>query len=176
MRKGRDNKEMRKGRQLESGNYELPLPIKSRSVPLPDSRSMALNRMTGLKRKIKNKKFAKDYCSFMDDMLKEGYAEEVPLNDRDKGRVWYIPHFGVYHPHKPEKIRIVFDCAARVRGLSLNDLLVQGPHLTNSLVEILIKFRKGEYAFSADITKMFYQVQVPEWDRDYLRFFLVEEQ
>jgi hypothetical protein len=40
----------------------------------------------------------------MDDMMKKGYAEKVPQTD---GKPWYIPHHGVYHPHKPNKIRVV---------------------------------------------------------------------
>ena len=63
----------------------------------------------------------------MDDVTRKGYAEKVPddeLLDAD-GRVWYIPHHGVYHPNKPTKIRIVFDCSAEYKGESLNKHLLQ---------------------------------------------------
>ena len=33
---------------------------------------------------------------------------------------WYLPHFGIYHPKKPDKIRVVFDSAAKCNRISLN--------------------------------------------------------
>ena len=91
--------------------------------------------------------------------------------DRDDGRVWYLPHHGVYHARKPEKIRVVFDCAAVYRGISLNSVLLQGPDLTNNLLSILLKFREQPVALMADIEAMFYQVRVPKSDQDCLRFY-----
>jgi hypothetical protein len=66
-----------------------------------------------------------DYVAFMDNLFEKGYAEKVPdcELDQDDGRVWYIPHHGVYHPKKPNKIRVVFDCSATYMGISLNSLL-----------------------------------------------------
>lgn len=46
---------------------------------------------------------------------------------------WYVPHHGIYHPHKPGKIRVVFDCSAKYQGKSFNDLLLSSPDLTNTL-------------------------------------------
>lgn len=43
------------------------------------------------------------------------------------------------------------DCAARYRGVSLNDVLVKGPDLTNPLVDVIQKFLHGSGAFMADI-------------------------
>lgn len=74
--------------------------------------------------------------------IERGDAEKVPLEELDKSPVWYIPHHGVYHPQKPGKIRVVFDCSARYEGVSLNDLLT-GPELTKTLVGVLCRFRKG---------------------------------
>ena len=83
---------------------------------------------------------------------------------------WYIPHHGIYHPHKPGKIRIVFDCSARYQGKSLNDLLLSGPDLTNNLFGVLLRFRQERIALMADIESMFYQVRVADADCAYLRF------
>ena len=60
------------------------------------------------------------------DMLVKGYARKVPLNATapKKGKVWYLPHHAVYHPKKPDKVRIVFDCSARFEGTGLNDRLL----------------------------------------------------
>lgn len=99
--------------------------------------------------------------------------ERVPREQRpdDDGKSWYIPHHGVYHPQKPDKIRIVFDCSATFMGHSLNKYLLQGPDLTNSLVGVLCRFRKELIAFMCDLEAMFHQFKVKEEDRDYLRFY-----
>ena len=54
--------------------------------------------------------------------------------------------------------RVVFDCSAKFAGTSLNDQLLQGPDLTNSLVGVLTRFRQEPAAFMADIDATFYQV------------------
>ena len=77
---------------------------------------------------------------------------------------WYIPHHGMYHPKKPEKICVVFDCSANFQGTSLNDQLLQGPDLTNSLV------LQEPVAFMADIKAMCYQVRVPVAQPNFLHF------
>ena len=78
----------------------------------------------------------------MKELLKNNHAEIVPKDEMnsDRGCVWYIPHHGVYHPQKPDKIRIVFDCSAQFQGESLNAHLLQGPDLTNKLIGVLCRF------------------------------------
>jgi len=65
----------------------------------------------------------------------------------------------------------VFDCSARYQGVSLNDVLYQGPELANSLISVLAKFRQEPVAISGDNEKMFYQVQVAENDSNHIRFY-----
>ena len=47
------------------------------------------------------------------------------------GRTWCLPHHGVYHPHKPSKLRVVFDCSAELNGRGFNKELLAGPDLAN---------------------------------------------
>ena len=75
----------------------------------------------------------------------------------------------MYHPTKG-KLRVVYDCAAIYKGRCLNDELIQGPDLTNSLLGVLIRFRKEPIALMADVEGMFSQVRIPREDRDYQRF------
>ena len=65
---------------------------------------------------------------------------------------------------------MVFDCSARYNNTSLNDQLLQGPDLANSLVGVLLRFRQDHVAFIADIEAMFHQVCVPRAQCDFLRF------
>ena len=67
-------------------------------------------------------------------------------------------------------MRVVFDCAARFGGTSLNEQLLKGPDFLNSLIEVLIRFRSEKVAVVADIEQMFHQCRVTPRDRKYLRF------
>ncbi|XP_071486058.1 uncharacterized protein [Diadema antillarum] len=117
----------------------------------------------------KKPQFFADYLKFMEEVIHD-YAEKVPVESMENKHVNYIPHTGVYHPRKPKKIRVVFDCSASYRGVSLNDHLLQGPNLMNNLLGVLCRFRKEEITFATDVKSMFHQFQVPKEDRDLLRF------
>ena len=107
----------------------------------------------------------------MTTMLENGHAEKVLNTEKpEKGKAWYIPHHGVYHKDRPKKIRVVFDCSAKFREISLNDCLYQEPDLTNSFIGVLLRFRQERIAIQGDIESMFYQVQVPVQDRNLMRF------
>ena len=112
------------------------------------------------------------YRSTINELLENGYAEQVPRDEHQApiGSVWYLPHHPVYNVNKPEKIRVVFDCAATYKGVSLNDRVLQGPDLTNKLVGVLLRFREERIAIMADIEAMFHQVGVTKSHRDVLRF------
>lgn len=103
----------------------------------------------------------------------DGDAERAELQP-EAGCVWYIPHQGVYHPNKPGKIRVVFDCSAKYEGTALNDHLLTGTDLTNGLTGVLCRFRKHPIAIMCDVEKMFHRFHVIKEDRDYLRFMCLE--
>ena len=159
--------------QREDGHYEMPLPLKNNDAELPNNKELALSRLMRLKQRLKSDtQYRKDYVDFMQENIKNGFAEKVPkeeVSDINK-RVWYIPHHGVYHKKKPGKIRVVFDCSALYHGFSLNQQLLQGPDLTNNLTGVLCRFRMERIAFMCDIKAMFHQVKVDDIHRDYLRF------
>ena len=133
-------------RHCEDSHYEMPLPLKVPAPVLPNNREVALRRLNQLKRRFKtDKRYKDDYNAFMEKVLSNGFAEEVPpveVEASNEGKVWYIPHHGVYHPKKPTKIRVVFDCSAEFHNESLNKHLLQGPDLTNNLVGVLCRFWK----------------------------------
>ena len=65
---------------------------------------------------------------------------------------------------------MVFDSSAQYNGISLNSVLLTGPDLNNSLMGVLVRFRKERVAVTADIQQMFYCFVVRDDHRDYLRF------
>ena len=86
------------------------------------------------------------------------------------GKTWYIPHHGVYHPSKPEKIRVVFDCSAEFYGKSINKELLSGPDLTNQINGIMTRFREKIMTFMTDIEAMYHQVLLPDDHQTFLKF------
>lgn len=159
--------------RTDDGHYEMPLPLREDGTNLPCNRRLAEVRLKQLKTRFdRDPKYKQDYVAFVEDMLAKGYAEEAP---RHYARVWYVPHHGVYHAKKPDKIRVVFDCSAQYEGHSLNQHLLQGPDLTNTLTGVLCRFRQEPVCFACDIEGMFCQVRVNEEQRDLLRFLFWEK-
>ena len=151
----------------------MPLLFKEQDVQLPNNRHQTAQRLIGLKKKLESKdKYRADYVDFMTGIMDKGYARKIDSENlvMQQGKVWYLPHHGIYHPKKPSSIRVVFNCSARYHGESLNDHLLQGPDLTGRLTGVLTRFRGERVAFMADIEKMFYQVKVKKADQDFLRF------
>ena len=161
-------------RLRSDGHYEMPLPTKDKNLVLPNNRAMAWNRLRPPTKKLEsNQTYRSHYVEFMSKVIQNGYAEKVPQGtDPKEGSksVWYIPHHEVYHPKKPNKIRVVFDCSAQFESESLNKHLLQGPDLTNNLMGVLCRFRRKPVALICDIEAMFHQMKVPEECRDLLRF------
>ena len=156
-----------------NGRYSLDIPFKSRPPNLPNNRIMVEHRLKLLgKRLQKNDSLCQKYKDEMHKLIDKQYAEVVTPEEleRDDGSVYYLPHHPVINPRKPDKCRIVFDCAAKSAGISLNSQVHQGPDLTNKLLGVLMRFRQGPVAFMADIEAMFLQVNVNPEDRDARRF------
>ena len=154
---------------LKDGHYEIGLPWSSDDPELPNNYTIALSRLKGLGKRLKEDSDLLDkYNQKIYEMLKLGYAAEINTvkSDDSKQRVWYIPH----HHVRAEKFRVVFDASSRFAGVSLNDRLLQGPSNTNTLLGVLSRFRLHKFAFVADIKAMFYQVRVAPADRYALRF------
>ena len=154
----------------KEGHYQLPLPFWNEDVHLPDNRMQAFSRLKSLKRKLSlDNDYKIWYDTSVQALISKGYASEADTSKDVEGKVWYVPHFGVYHPKK-EKWRLVFDFSVSYQDRSLNDELIQGPNLSNRMLGPIIRFRKDDIAYMADIEAMFYQVLVPEEQRCFLRF------
>ena len=66
----------------------------------------------------------------MNEIIERVYAV---LSDRTSvdNKLWYLPHHGVYHHVKPNKIHVAFNCSAEYAGRSINKELLVGPDLAN---------------------------------------------
>jgi len=117
-------------------HYSVGLLWKDTAAQLPDSLPLAKRRMISLKKRFVNDEtlFVR-YSAKINEYI-TNYAEPVPTVPEETRRICYKPH---YCTSATTKFRVVFDCSARFHGASLNDRLLQGPDLTNSVAEVLIR-------------------------------------
>lgn len=102
----------------ENGSWEAPLPLRHAVKELPTSRGNAMKRLKSTRRTLDRKPTMKaQYFAFMQKIFDHDHAELVPAESLNSSKpCWYLPHFGIYHPKKPDKIQVVFDSAAECDG------------------------------------------------------------
>jgi hypothetical protein len=153
---------------FREGHFQVPIPWRP-DARLPNNKQMALARLRNTLTSLNKRGIRDAYNDGIMNLVSQGYAE--PVNDETKAEIeWYLPHHVVLSEKKPDKFRIVFDCAARFDDCSLNDSCFAGPDLNNRLTDVLLRFRQFPHAFTADVQSMYHQVIIPESDRDALRF------
>ena len=165
-------KSMNESVQMVNGKFMLGIPWKNDpETSLPNNRSMAESRLRMLKRKFSsNAKLAEDYKHTVETYIADGHARLVSASESKDSKQWFLPHHAVFKKSNPSKCRVVFDCAAQYKGVSLNDVILQGPNHMNNLAGVLICFLKEQVAVVADIKLMFHQCFVPSDDQRFLSF------
>ena len=75
----------------------------------------------------------------MQDYVNKGHASKLTLEELKQTlrHTNYVPRHGVKYVNKPGEVRVVFDPGTKFQSIS--DLL-------NSLIRVLIRFRKEEFA------------------------------
>ena len=108
------------------------------------------------------------------EYFESGHAERVPEHDLSKpvSEVFYLPMHMVYKKSSSTtKVRVVFDASAKSStGVSLNDLLLVGPTVHPTLVDVLLRFRLYRVSLIVDVSRMYRAVQLEERDKDLHRF------
>lgn len=153
--------------------FETGLLWRLDAVHLPDSMAMATKRLHSVERKMSREPtYAAEYNAIIDNFINKGYARMLSESEAAvvDTRTWYLPHFAIVNPNKPGKMRVVFDAAATVNGVSLNSLLLKGPDLNKPLLTVLHRFRIGVVGVCADIREMFLQVRIRQQDVNSQRF------
>ena len=102
-------------------------------------------------------------------------ADQTELNETKDKLQCYLPPHPLINSHNPEKVRRVCNAAANYLGVALNDKLLSGRDLLQSLIKIKYLFREHQIALSADIEAMFLQVAVRSDVSRCLRFLWRED-
>ncbi|XP_062709700.1 uncharacterized protein LOC134288546 [Aedes albopictus] len=155
----------------ESGKFVVRLPFLLDPNKLGESRQMAERRLYHIEKKLdRNPLLKAEYHAFMREYLE---LEHMSLVNEAS-----IPNKSVYLPHhcvikassSTTKCRVVFDASAKTTsGLSLNDALMCGPVIQDSLINILIRFRFPAIVLVGDTKQMYRMVWLNEVDRDFQR-------
>ncbi|XP_039315361.1 uncharacterized protein LOC105205344 [Solenopsis invicta] len=124
-----------------NGRYVVRLPFRKDNVRLGDSRALALKRLLSLERRFNiNESFKTGYVRAIEEYMALGYISRVENPGSDG---YYMPHHAVVKETRPT--------------------------IQDKLFVHLIRFRTYNYVLTADIEKMYCQVQLHENDRRYQR-------
>ena len=145
--------------QGERENVKLP--------PLEKVDKMARKRMAGLGRRLaKNPDLFEQTCEHMDKNKRNGVVRVLPPDEQRAPQgcpEWRLPLTLAIHPRKG-KVRVCYDAAATVDGVSMNSELLSGPDLMNSLFGVLLRFRQEFVTIQGDLEGMFDQVRLDPKD------------
>ncbi|XP_067040969.1 uncharacterized protein [Acropora muricata] len=160
-----------KSLKFVEGRYQVAIPWKKNTTLPQNNYEMALRRLEGTEhRLLKSPEIARTYIDCIEQYTLKGYIRKVPKEDRPTAR-WFLPHFPIVRPDRTTtKTRIVFDASARYQGVSLNDVICQGPKLQRDLFHVLLRFRKNPVALVCDIAEMYLRIEIAPKDRPFHRF------
>ena len=157
--------------KFENQMYRVGVPWKERHPTLPGNYGMALQRLENTEKRLKRSPdIADSYNKCIEQYVEKGYVRKIQEHEICESR-WYLPHFPVIKPDKETtKTRIVFDASAKHEGVSLNDVIHQGPKLQRDLFDVLLRFRKLPVALLCDIAEMYLRIGITDEDKPYHRF------
>ncbi|XP_062700972.1 uncharacterized protein LOC115254910 [Aedes albopictus] len=149
--------------------FETGLLWNTDSPKFPNSLPMALRRLKQLEHRLEN--MPQLYESVRKQIVEyeqKGYAHRATpeeIAEAESSGAWYLPINVVLNPKKPGKVRLVWDAAASVQGVSLNSQLLTGPDMLAALPSVINRFRERPVAFGGDIREMYHQLVIRKADR-----------
>ncbi|KAH9402715.1 hypothetical protein TYRP_015466 [Tyrophagus putrescentiae] len=144
-------------------------------LDMEDNKMVALTRYHRLQRSLTIRSLTTLYDEALNDMARD-YTEQVSEHCVTP-KCYYLPHHPVVKlDRETTKLRVVFDGSSHSStSKPLNDFLYKGV-VKWDLLTVLLKFRFGEYAITADIEKAFLRIGVEPDDRDAFRFWWKDNQ
>ncbi|XP_058789801.1 uncharacterized protein LOC131663419 [Phymastichus coffea] len=149
-----------------SGRYIVRLPFRDSKFDLENSKAQALKRLESLKAKFaRNPSLKAEYSKVMKEYLPLGHMT-LCEDDQDG---YFLPHHAVVkESSETTKVRVVFDASSKTSTcISLNDTLMVGPTIQNTIFEQVLRFRTHPFVITADIEKMYRQILVHPDDRKF---------
>ncbi len=163
-------------RVTPSGRYQVQLPRVTDPPSLGTSRPAAHRHFVQNEKSLQGKGKLQDFEQVLKEYIELGHAEPVPEDELHQPSIntYYLPTHGVVKESSTTtKLRAVFDASAKSsNGISLNDQLFVGPNLNPLLTSVLTAFRCHRIAVTADISKMFREVELDPIERNFHRFLM----
>lgn len=154
-------------RDAMTGRYTVSLPFNDNKDKLGETYHVAMKRFFSLERSLnRNLDRKSQYVAFLREYEQLNHMTEI-VGDVNVG--CYLPHHPVIKADSvTTKIRVVFDASAHSSsGIALNNTLMVGPTIQQDLVGLVTRFRVHKYVLTADIAKMYRQVDLNVADRKY---------
>ena len=164
---------------FDGQRYEVNLPWKEPHPMLPDNYSLSKSLLVSLLSRLRNDPgVLKEYQAIIQEQVKAGVVERVEEDGTGElGEVHYLAHHPVIRRDKQTtRVRVVYDASAKKSaGPSLHDCLYSGPPLSETIADVLVRFRCHKTALVGDLEKAFLMISVAECDRDALRFLWFDD-
>lgn len=149
------------------GKYIVRLPFNENKNNLGNSYEIARKRFFMLERKLsKNPELKEKYTKFIKEYEQLNHMKQI-IADKFEG--YYLPHQAVLKiTDDIIKFRVVFDASCQTdTGTSLNDVLMTGPTIQDSIISLMLRFRQHIIALSGNIEKMYRQFLIHSQDRKF---------
>ena len=152
--------------------YSVGIPWKTPRKRVPNTMPMAIKRLENTEKRLdKDPDLRQQYGGILISYEEKGYIRRVPATEPEPEQSFHLGHFPVIKPQRlTTKVRICFDSAQKCEGISLNDLIHPGPKLQNDINEVLVHMRKHLIVLMADVSEMYYQIELKPEDRPFFRF------
>ncbi|XP_045774153.1 uncharacterized protein LOC123873362 [Maniola jurtina] len=137
---------------------------------------MAKQRFLNLEKRFRrNPQIKEQYVEFIREYAALGHLEVLPIT-KPPELSYFLCHHAVFkETSESTKIRVVYDGSAPTpSGYALNDILMVGPNIQDSLFAILIRARQYKFLLTADIEKMYRQIALHD-DNQNLQLILWRE-
>jgi len=131
------------------------MPFKEEQT-LGETKGQAMARFLNLEKKlIKNQNLKEKYCKFMTEYMSLWHMVEALSEGK-----YYLPHQAV--------IRDASLTTKTTNNKCLNDIMWTGYRVQKYTFDIILKWRRWPYVVSADIEKMYRQINIAESDQELL--------
>ncbi len=147
----------------QKGEWTASYPFKRDPSVLKNNYDSAFKILKRKEKKLlKNENLLKNYSAQINDFVNRGVIRKMNIEELKmwKGPVRYVDHREVIKEGSTTPVRIVINSSFRDgNDLSLNDILMKGPNVLSSLLEVIIRWRLYPVGFTGDIAKMYHMVK-----------------